>query len=52
MQIPIDFLIFASSAMLRLAMKNRSNILCNLAKGNGTMRKDDSDLKSGAAELI
>ena len=42
-QIPKDFLVFASSAMLRLAMQNRSNILYNLAKGIGTMRKDGSD---------
>ena len=34
---------FASSAMLRLAEKHRSNILYNLAKGISTMREDGSD---------
>ena len=43
LKIPKDFLVLASSAMLHLSKKNRSNILYNLAKGIGTIREDGLD---------
>ena len=43
LKVPCDFLVLASSAMVRLAEKHRSNILYNLAKGISTMRRDGSD---------
>ena len=43
LKIPKDFLVLASSAMVRLSEKNRSNILYNLAKGISTMRADGLD---------
>lgn len=43
LKIPKDFLVLASSAMLHLSEKSRSNILYNLAKGIGTIREDGSD---------
>ena len=43
LKVPCDFLVLASSAMVRLAEKHRSNILYNLVKGISTMRRDGSD---------
>lgn len=43
LKVPKNFLLFASSAMVQLAKKHRSNVLYNLAKGIGTMREDQSD---------
>lgn len=39
-KIPKDFLVLASSAMLRLSEKGRSNVTYNLAKGITTRRED------------
>ena len=41
--VPDDFLVLAAKAMERLRHSGRSNVLYKLAKGFGTMRKDESD---------
>ena len=43
MKIPKDFLVLASSAMLRLSEKGRSNVIYDLAKGISTLREDGLD---------
>ena len=43
MKIPKDFLVLASSAVLRLSEKGRSNVIYNLAKGISTLREDGLD---------
>ena len=41
--VPEDFLSYASNAMSRLRHSQRTNVLYNLAKGIGTLRADNSD---------
>lgn len=41
--VPNDFLVYSGAAMVHLATNRRSNVLYNLAKGLGTLRKDGKD---------
>ena len=41
--VPEDFISYASNAMSQLRHSRRTNVLYNLAKGIGTLREDNSD---------
>ena len=41
--VPEDFISYASNAMSRLRHSRRTNVLYNLAKGIGTLQEDNSD---------
>ena len=45
LSVPNDFLHLAASAMLQLANNGRTNVLCDLAKGIGTLRQDEEDTR-------
>ena len=43
LEVPNDFLLYATAAMCQLTDSGRSNVLYNLAKGIGSKREDKDD---------